>query len=113
MMELLRDLMQYFDCLTRDLGADAVSGQNKNVQIHLCGIRFQPALFFWTSVGSRLLSLRLFNQSGDLFIQHALLAISQSGEAMIKAIQLFAGQRKSKILAALVERVPPAVLAQH
>src|SRR5579863_2395237 len=73
----------------------------------------QPLWVFQPSVGSRLLSLRVFNQGGDLFIQHALLAIRQRGEAMIQAIQLVAGQGKSEILAALVERVPPAVLAQH
>ena len=34
-MKLLRDLVQYFDCLACDLGADSVTGEYQYVKLHV------------------------------------------------------------------------------
>src|SRR5437762_10815911 len=49
---------------------------------------------------------------GDLFIHHTLLPVRQSRKLTIDVVQLFAIQIEAEILAALLQRVPAAVLAE-
>jgi hypothetical protein len=41
---LARHVAQDAHRFTRDLGADAISGQDKNVEVHLSGIRFSAGV---------------------------------------------------------------------
>src|SRR5260370_16184673 len=49
----------------------------------------------------------------DFVVPHAFLAIGHGGETLIHQVKLLAVQSEAQVLAALGERVPSAVLAQH
>src|SRR5260370_2075478 len=53
------------------------------------------------------------DDAGDLLVEQALLAIGQGRELAIHHVQLFLTQRVAHLLAALLQRMPAAVLSQH
>src|ERR1043166_3304879 len=55
----------------------------------------------------RLLLLRLADQNDNLFVHQPFFTVGQRRETTIEIVQLFPRERESKILAALIERMPP------
>ena len=74
-------MLQHAHGFARDFGADAVAGQNQNVQIHVVSLSSRTA-------ASLLPALHLAAmQRGDLLVHQALLAVGQRGEAVVDDVQ--------------------------